>query len=238
MAGFTPFERIYGQRTIVERRDELFAVRDDLQARHPGVSLYLPFQFTQLREKIRPLPNYFAKLPLAAAAALFGEDWIERAPSPDSGSPLATTTYLRPFLAKTDTNYAAYVAAQYQERTRPHETLVNDAASWLRAIGYEPARNAVVDLAVESPLVLIEAKTIRDGGWRTAIRQAVAQLYEYRYFSVREVNAPLILLVDQQPPKQWLEYLEADRGIGALWRSEGGFAGSRLTRRILPHPRP
>jgi len=80
--------------------------------------------------------------------------------------------------------------------------------------------------------VIIEAKTIGKG-WPTPIREAVGQLYEYRYFKVCEPDAGLIFLANDEVPNEWVQYLEKDRGIGSMWPTGSGFGMSPLARKKL-----
>ncbi len=116
-------------------------------------------------------------------------------------------------------------------KKRSHETLVTAFADWLEDHNLIPAYNQAVDLGIEDPPVLIEVKAIRK--WSTSIREAVGQLYEYRYFEVGPKNPNLIFLASEPVPQKWIKYLETDREIGVAWRSDEGFDLSRLARRHL-----
>jgi hypothetical protein len=83
-----------------------------------------------------------------------------------------------------DADYITHVLGGLYRHGRTHETLVNDFADWLAARGLTVASNAAIDLGLEQPPVIIEAKVIRAARWAQAIREAVGQLYEYRYFQV------------------------------------------------------
>lgn len=85
------------------------------------------------------------------------------------------------------------------------------------------AFNAAIDLGVEQPPVIIEAKVIRTDRWASAIREAIGQLYEYRYFQVVAPESSLIFLAAAKVPQIWLDYLDKDRKIGAAWRTTDGF---------------
>jgi hypothetical protein len=80
--------------------------------------------------------------------------------------------------------------------------------------------------------VIIEAKVVKS--WPTAIREAVGQLYEYRYFKVTDPATELIFLADQPVPADWVAYLESDREMGVMWPStDGGFVLSDLASIML-----
>jgi len=64
---------------------------------------------------------------------------------------------------------------------------------------------------------------IRTGRWAHAIREALGQLYEYRYFQVVPPESRLLFLASAEIPPKWLDYLDKDRNVGAAWRSASGF---------------
>lgn len=92
-------------------------------------------------------------------------------------------------------------------------------------------RNAAVDLGLEEPPVIIEGKT--NAGWAPPVRQAVSQLYEYRYFKIASPDSALVFLAEKGVPESWVRYLEKDRAIGVMWPLSGGYHLSRLARAAL-----
>jgi hypothetical protein len=131
--------------------------------------------------------------------------------------------FLSPFKPRADADYTSNVAGGPFRRSRKHETLVNDFARWLSDRGLEAASNAAIDLGLVQPPVIIEAKIIRADKWATAIREAIGQLYEYRYFQVVTPESELLFLASAEIPQNWLDYLDDDRHIGAAWRTADGF---------------
>lgn len=222
----------------------LYGVRDRLQQEH-GSPLHLPFQFTKNRRRLSFMSNYFAKFPSEMVAVLLGDSGLAeealpvvvdesngQAGGPSTGAVGDSCAFLVPFRAKADTNYVVNVQGGRRLRSRTHERLVNSCAKWLSRNGLSPARNAAVDLGLEKPPVIIEAKVIGDS-WAKSIREAVGQLYEYSYFKVSEPGSRLIFLADKRVPPPWIRYLEHDRGIGVMWMSGTRFELSRLARRAL-----
>jgi hypothetical protein len=213
----------------------LEAERDAIAEQYPDSTLYLPFQFRS--DGLRLMSNYFAKLPLAMQQVLFGSDGLAQSglPAPqtedqDDGEPeggLGTGGrpggFLSPFKPRADADYVSNVAGGPFRRSRKHETLVNDFARWLSDRGLEAASNAAIDLGLVQPPVIIEAKVIRGERWATAIREAVGQLYEYRYFQVVAPESKLLFLASAKVPQKWLDYLDQDRQIGAAWRAADDF---------------
>lgn len=101
--------------------------------------------------------------------------------------------------------------------------------------GFTPACNAAVDLGLEEPPVVMEAKPSSRFLYK-GIREAVGQLYEYRYFKVADAGSFLILLTDAEVPEAWLDYLEKDRQIGVVWRNGTEFSCSALAEQALYRP--
>jgi hypothetical protein len=233
LANFEAFDLVVGLQEIRDLADDLYAVRDSLLAEY-GAPLHLPFQFYEDRAGFRMLSNYFARIPEEMIEILFGglaADVMGLVPA--SSEPLRRVGgFLQPFKPKRDTRYVTTLERSVQTKDRRHETLVNDCAEWLRARGFEVGRNAAVDLGVSDPPVIIEAKTVGTR-WALPIREAVSQLYEYRYFEVVEPDSALVLLVEREPPTEWIDYLENDRGIGAMWPNGGSYLGSPIAAAAL-----
>jgi hypothetical protein len=245
LAEFTPIVAPVDLAFLRANADALYDMRDRLRAMHAG-PLYLPFQFRSDRRQLRMLNNYFARMPRELVKLLFGSDGLAtdllRAAPPDDAPPepgdseidvgRAPGSFLNPFKPKADSAYSVVVRGGRKTRTRKHEKLVNDCATWLETKGIEPARNAAVDLGSEDPSVIIEGKTVGPSV-ATAVRQAVSQLYEYRCFKVADPHARLILLASEPIPDVWVEYLEQDREIGVMWPKGNGYQLSKLARKAL-----
>ena len=248
-ARLTQFSPILASVDLADIRaiaDDIYGLRDRLVAKH-GAPVYLPFQFIKDRTQLRMMSNYFAKLPRELVVMLFGADGLaEHAlpklpPLPGNAPALpedkelnvgvAPASFLDPFKAKADSDYVVGLIGGEHRRTRRHEKLVNDCAAWLQKQGLEPGRNAAVDLGTSNPKVIIEAKTVHN--WPLAIREAVGQLYEYRFFKVCDPTAGLIFLSSNEVPETWIQYLEKDRGIGVMWPKGAAFALSPLARKYL-----
>ena len=241
---FLPLTVDIGLDQIRALTQELEAVRDALAQQYPDATLYLPFQFRH--DGLRLMSNYFTKLPLAMQQELFGADGLGESDLPDppqaDGPPVVADDerqgrpggFLRPFKPRADTDYITHVSGGAFRRGRTHETLVNGFAEWLATKGLLAASNAAIDLGLEHPPVIIEAKVIRPGRWAAAIREAIGQLYEYRYFQVVAPQSSLLFLASTDIPRKWLDYLDEDRQIGAAWRnSRGEFLFTDRARKML-----
>ncbi len=207
----------------------IYGLRADLDARFPSLTHYLPFQFRH--DGLRMVNYYFAKMPRALVELLFGASgWAEEAavdPPSEEGEPVAVEEagvvrgYLQPFRPKADSEYEARVQKRKQWRGRRHETLVNEFSKWLTEQGFCPARNRAIDIGIEEPPVIIEAKIVST--WPQATREAVGQLYEYKYFQVVSPKSRLVFLSSIKVPGEWCRYLERDRDISVAWQSKDGF---------------
>ncbi|MEO3923892.1 hypothetical protein ABGB07_08520 [Micromonosporaceae bacterium B7E4] len=231
-----------------EHSDDLYQLRDDLRQIY-GDPLYLPFQFTSDRSQFRCMSNYFAKLPAQAVGLLFGKDGLGTSrvvvpptedPAlvmPPAGGSASKPThhrraFLQPFRPKADAGYISNITGGRKTRDQHHETLVNSCANWLAAKGLTPGCNAAIDLGVTERRTIIEAKVVRRS-WAAAIREAVGQLYEYRFFKVADPSSHLIFLVDRPAPDDWVSYLERDRRIGVMWPVGSEFFMSPLAAKAL-----
>lgn len=249
LQNFVPIRRDISLGQVRAHAAELYAIRDHLLARH-GRPLYLPLQFKADRARLSFMSNYFAKLPRDMVGLLFGRDGLDpvadagvypvpRGVDPENAAAPAgdglggwRIGFLQPFRSKADTDYVVNIVGGERVQQRAHESLVTQCAAWLDTNGLTPGCNAVIDLGVEEPPVVIEAKVV-SGSWPDSVRAAVGQLYEYRYFRVADRHAQLIFLADRMPPHEWIEYLERDRQIGVMWPDGDGFALSRRARRAL-----
>jgi hypothetical protein len=143
---------------------------------------------------------------------------------------------LRPFKPKADSECIARIEGGTQRRDRAHERLVNPFREWLQAHGFDPRSNMAIDIGLDDPPVVVEAKTLPFGTrqkWTRAIREAVGLLYEYRYFQVVRPDSELIFLASHRVPEDWVRYLEDDRHIGVAWQEGDGFRLSILARTAL-----
>jgi hypothetical protein len=187
------------------------------------------------------LSNYFGKLPTDVVELLFGQSGLGEGetlpPPPDEGPDEPADPgnlrrfFLQPFKPKADEDYLVNIQGGVRRRGRHHETLVNSFSTWLGKHGFEVGCNAAIDIGIENPSVVVEAKMVKV--WSKSVREAVGQLYEYRYFRVADPEAQLIFLASEPVPDDWIDYLERDRGIGLAWRAGRNFELSRLASRIL-----
>jgi len=241
LANFVPIRATVDLALVRQHEQDLTALRDTLREENPGEALYLPFQYRS--DGLRMMSNYFAKLPKTVVDLFFDETGVgegsaapppgDEGPTGPTDTPPARYRFLEPFQPRQDSWYQVNVSGGLQRRSRKHETLVNNFAHWLSDNGVTGVgRNAVVDLGVLQPPVVIEAKIV-GSTWAPAIRAAVGQLYEYRFFQVTNPQAALVFLADQPVPTVWVEYLDRDRQIGSAWPNSTGFSLTALAQAAL-----
>jgi hypothetical protein len=131
------------------------------------------------------------------------------------------------FRPRTDAEYVARMSKQRQERKPRHEGLINDFVELVASRGFE-AHNIGVkprDLVLRKGDTewLVEAKIVYAGNVTKAVREAVAQLYEYRYFC--SDGDPRMLALFSEDIYRFADYLET-LNIGAVWRTTGGWRGT------------
>jgi hypothetical protein len=131
-------------------------------------------------------------------------------------------------------NEAAFqrlVAAHTRSVERVESLVVHEFSGWLmrerglhtsgRAIPYDPeCRNLRVDLFVDEPYVLVEAKARPT---RENLRTAIGQLLDYARFL--DPRPALCVLTPSRPPDDMLELLRS-LSIDAVWREGTAFEGT------------
>jgi len=111
----------------------------------------------------------------------------------------------------------AVITVTVQHRTRTHERLVRLAGEWLQARGLQIASPHPEDLEIVFPIsVIMEVKVVRKGDPLRAVREAVGQLHEYRYF-IGPRTAALAILLDAEPSAALIRYMEEHLQVAAFW---------------------
>lgn len=142
---------------------------------------------------------------------------------------------LKPSFPKADEEYLAKTASTEKYKSRSHARLQNELFRFVKMSGLEPKENKAIDLATVSRngTVVFEIKVTPPVKPLRAIREAVGQLYEYRYFGVVQKQSFLCLVTPHKPTNEILHYLENDRQIGVLWEHNGDFWGNEWSREQL-----
>ena len=136
------------------------------------------------------------------------------------------------FVAKSAADYEVEIKSATQRRTRKHEKLVNEAATILTSLGASVSSPHPIDLFITSPVrVIVEAK-IGFPTPRYAIRHALGQLHEYRYF-LKHFGAKLCVLLEQKPDDALIAYSEIELQLLVAWVNDGVLNCGPSTKRIF-----
>ena len=136
------------------------------------------------------------------------------------------------FVPKSAADYEVEIKSGTQRRTRKHERLVNEAATILTSLGAIVSSAHPIDLLIFSPLMVIVEAKIGFPNARYAIRHALGQLHEYRYF-LKHFGAKLCVLLDQKPDDALIAYAEIELQLMVAWVSDGVLAVGPSTKKIL-----
>ena len=128
---------------------------------------------------------------------------------------------------KSEINSIANIAAKKAVITKRHNRLINrlrDYILWRQKTLKESKFDALVIGWKKGRDLLIEAKTTSEGpSGRTQVRQAIGQLYDYRFTHLPKTTVDLAVLLPKQPSSH-VQQLLASLGIELLW-----FTGKILT---------
>ena len=118
-----------------------------------------------------------------------------------------------------------------EKRNVRHREILDCLARKLTALGSRPRDNVFMDMtaSLNGKDFIFEAKTVAENDIIDRVREAVAQLLEYRFRSKQVVNDPrLVLLLGAGPPQtyEWVFDYLAELGIQVCW-----VAGDRICAR-------
>src|ERR1043166_4266741 len=155
------------------------------------------------------------------------------------GSPNPTTTAKvterslnpRPIGYKDEKNYASFRKKAEIQVERIHNKLIN---AFRRAIGsLKKVDESDYDVLIRGwhrrRALLIEAKSkINGGAGRHQVREAIGQLFDYRYMLSRKglEEMDLAILVPDEPSAEIMELVYKELGIELIWRYGRGFRGT------------
>jgi hypothetical protein len=189
------------------------------------------------RRLLRGVQAYITKVPLA-----FVNRWPQLSQLEDAlaereeelvrlNSSLPSAGSQTQFRPRSEQEYATFISGGIQRRSRRHERLVRLAAERLHEAGATVSNPHPRDLLVTDPVVIIfEAKIVGSVDPIFAVREAVGQLFEYRYF-VGPREAELCILLDAAPREGLVRYVENFLGLFIVWliESEPGLRGGPRT---------
>jgi hypothetical protein len=136
------------------------------------------------------------------------------------------------FKPKSAEDYVAVIQAGVQRRSRHHESLVRLAGEYFQTNGANVITPHPIDLLMMEPRKVIFEAKITFGQPGRAIREAVGQLMEYKWF-LGPQDALLAILLDADPGEALASYVEERLGLLIAWYSEGRVCGGPRTMQIL-----
>ena len=152
-----------------------------------------------------------------------------------SAPPTLTPTrgHSKEFRPKSADEYAAMIRGGVQVRSRHHERLVKEVGELLQQAGAVVSTPHPIDLLMTSPhMVIFEAKIVGGRDPALAVREAVGQLLEYRYF-LGPRDAELCIVLDEEPPALLISYVEDELRMWIAWCQDRHLATGPKSR-ILP----
>lgn len=115
-------------------------------------------------------------------------------------------------------------------KNRRHELLVKNFGETCLAKGISASTAHPIDLVLRlsSETVLVEAKVLYKGDATTAVRDAVGQLFDYRYHLYDRSEDPKLLgLFSESIGQDFVEFLQS-LSIASIWWSHEGWQCSPL----------
>jgi hypothetical protein len=120
------------------------------------------------------------------------------------------------------------IAEREQVRHRLHEKLIREYGTWISGHGHKPSTKChPIDLLLRrvNHEVLVEAKIVQCADDTQPARNAIGQLFEYRYKYRAGRDVHLAVLLNQRLCPSYVSFLE-NLQIGCVWREGETWAGS------------
>jgi hypothetical protein len=135
------------------------------------------------------------------------------------------SNFFADFKPKDASEYVAHTQGQVLHKRRDHELTLELFGRAIARAGWRPATNVHprdLELTRRDIVCLVEVKQMYRGNATKAVREAIAQLLEYRYYWYRSATVmPLMLAVFSESigaeHSRYLDSLE----IASVWRSSG-----------------
>ena len=140
----------------------------------------------------------------------------------------AATGFFEP---RSTSEYIAYFTKMTYTVSPLHEALINDFAKFAEGKSFKPINKKIGarDLVLVDQLgneILVEAKTVGQSQ-EIVVRQAIGQLFAYRYVYYLGEQIPLIALFNRPIAKLWQGLLES-LNIDFIFSQEGQWVGTGL----------
>jgi len=134
---------------------------------------------------------------------------------------------------KKEDEYFAIIMAGRQRRTRNHERLIRLAAEILQRTSCSVQTMHPFDMIMTKPLhIFSKQRWFAIATPDSAMREAVGQLFEYRYFR-RPTCDHLCILLDARPDERLVKYVEDSLGLLMIWLECGELRAGPRSREIL-----
>lgn len=151
--------------------------------------------------------------------------------TPDSGIDL-----LADFKPKDSSEYLARLQGRVIEKRRDHEETLRMFGTAIALLGWKPSTSVHprdLELSRQGTTCLVEVKQVYDGNTTLSVREAVAQLLEYRHFFYSDTSSPphMLAVFSEFIGEAHASYL-ATLNIASVWKLPAGtWHGSQLARR-------
>jgi hypothetical protein len=200
-------------------------VRGWIDQKRKSVSGPVAAPFQRYKHKLRAAQGYLSKMPAdfvrrwTALSKMVNklaslQDQMSRLGALYAPEHAKTFRFLK---LKNEEDYVVRISAGVERRSRKHERLVRMAAEYLSKHCNGLVTPHPIDLRIIQPKnVIIEAKLTHDNNAVFAVREAVGQLYEYRYF-LGPKDALLCILLDANPGPALVEYVENHLALAICW---------------------
>lgn len=151
-------------------------------------------------------------------------------PGTSARVPVAEADLLRDFKPSDSTDYLSHVRGQVLVKSRSHEDVLMSYGSTIVRHGWAPTTSVHprdLELHRGDDVCLGEVKVVYKGNATHAVREAVAQLLEYRHFHYPGGVSPVLLAIFSEAiGDAFVDYLGV-LGIASVWREGLSWRGSQ-----------
>lgn len=143
--------------------------------------------------------------------------------------PVEETDLLADFKPNDATAYLAHLRGRVLVKNRLHEDVLRSYGTSIVRRGWAPTTDVHprdLELHKGDDVCLGEVKVVYAGDVTRAVREAVAQLQEYRYFHyARETGVVLLAVFSEPVGDAYASYMQT-LGIASAWLQDAGWNGS------------
>ncbi len=184
-----------------------------------------PVQFIRDPKRAKAFREYFLNA--------LSKEQLDAPPSPVQSPTVVQVPSLSDFAPKADGDYTVRIKGGKRTQSRKHETLVDAAGRFLRKYcNMEVHTHHPMDLFASKPQeIIFEAKIYSDRS-PACVREAVGQLFWYRY-SLGFPDAALCVLLDVRPSDKIIAFIEQGMHIHIAWMDGGQLIGGPESAPVL-----